>query len=70
MGNILPSYGIKDHGESKMLICEKCESEFEGKINVITIKGPTPDPKYCQMCKNENTREIMENFKFPENLGR
>jgi NAD-dependent SIR2 family protein deacetylase len=59
MGNI-PADGIKYKGELKTLYCPQCNQEFEARINVVTIKGPKPNPKFCQSCTDENNKNFMD----------
>ncbi len=46
------SNGIVDYGQKVRLTCEICNNTFVGYINVVTIKGPSPNPIICSICGN------------------
>ena len=66
MGNF--QTGIKDEGIMKTIRCKDCATMFEGKVGVITIKGPSRDPVLCPDCQHLYN-EKMRNYLI-DNLGK
>lgn len=67
MGNILgPSNGIVKQGEVQALHCEKCHDVFIDYVGTITIKGPSPTPTKCKVCKEADLQSLLKAWSQPQ----
>lgn len=62
MGNL--NTGIKEEGRMELIMCNKCGKQFEAKVGVITIKGPSPAPQFCKECHHD----IVQNLFQPQGI--
>lgn len=56
MGNF--QTGIKDEGTTQTIRCKDCTTMFEGKVGVVTIKGPSHDPVLCSGCQHSQNEKM------------
>lgn len=63
MGNL--QTGIKEEGSLENLMCKRCGEIFQGRVGVVTIKGPSPTPQFCDRCKINYVTEIRR-FNNPD----
>jgi hypothetical protein len=62
MGNF--QTGVTNEGMLQNIKCEDCNKVFEGYVNKVTIKGPTPDPIRCEECHHLWNIKMYDNLRY------